>query len=105
MLIIFYDPEYGKTVPDKKIDAHINAVLSHFAWARPMAKLTDWEDRVGSQVMVDAWRLAVKQGKIAHDEIQFKTDTSHSYVDKDGRLEDYMVLGDTWDNILNGLLE
>lgn len=81
MLTIHYDPLHGHVVPDNLAISHASGVVV----AYQQGKLTDYT--VGSDVLIQAFRLLVTKNEIEHTNIVFAFDDEVLTVDKGGRLD------------------
>jgi hypothetical protein len=81
MLVIKYDPDFGDVVPDNKIEHYVNQCVNG-------ARVSTHYYRVGSEQIMDAFRLRVAQGKLSKDNIEF------TYNGKTYKLSEYGVVLD-----------
>jgi len=101
-LIIEYNKDFGDVVPDGQVQSYTSY---HIRLA-----IEDGEKIiVGSVILIDSFRLAVKQGEISNEDVEiWFNDGTTSYtitLDKDGRCNVYPFgFCDAYDNILRKLL-
>lgn len=101
-LIIEYDPINGHVLPDGKIEQYVNNIVSYVA----PDNTSLIENLIGSVVMLDAFRVAVKENKINHKEIVIRFKGLDYKLDKNGSLKYWPEgLADTYDKILDRLLQ
>lgn len=100
MIEITYDPKLGKSVPDGKVQSWVETFISDALTHNVKAC------KVGSELMIHAIRLAIKQGKLDHNDVVFVFEGEEIKSDKDGRMF-HWPLGfcDHYESFLSKLLE
>jgi hypothetical protein len=81
MLKIVYAPENGYVVPDNKMMDYVEKVIQYYNSSKEMP----CELLIGSELMLSAFRVAVKRKLISCEEIVFEFDGDSIPVDSDGR--------------------
>jgi hypothetical protein len=84
MLIIDIDFKHGQVLPDDQVSAFVDSYIERYKSWEP---LIDVSMVVGSEIIVDAVRLAIIEGKINSDNVQFKNGDIYSTVNEYGKLE------------------
>lgn len=100
MLIINYDPEFGYTVPDDRILQEVEDTI------RGYENLKGEYNRIvtyGNELVLSAFRLAVKKKRINPEELSFVIQGTTYYCDDDGRYRGYIPGLCMIDHILSGL--
>jgi hypothetical protein len=87
MIIVIYDPQAGAVVPDAKVSSFVNDIIMH----RPGGD--DWRTRcqyftIGSETIINEFRLRVAEGKLPHDELIFE------FLGKPFQMNEYAVIKD-----------
>jgi hypothetical protein len=105
MLVIRYDSVYGHTVPDGLVEEYVNGAC---------AVQTSQEDiilTIGSSVLLDAFRLSVKEGRLFHTNVSFEFQHSQQITltiqhNTRGDLQEWPKgFCDTYDKILERLVD
>jgi len=91
MIKVIYDPIYGVAIPDGEV-----IEFSH--------SLHDRVITISNGIVLDAIRLAIKEGKYKPEDIYIEFEGKRININKDGRAENWPEgFCDTWDRILGGL--
>lgn len=84
MLIITYDSENGRVVQDAKVESYCTSLIE-------CTEQTDVENEVivGSSIIIDQFRVLVKEGKIKYKNIIFRFNDVDIRINVHGDLENY----------------
>ena len=96
-LVIEYDPFNGEVVPDGMVHEYVDDIIS--------ANSDDTEVIVGSVVLFDAFRLAIKKKKIDNRKVKLRFNEEEYQPDENGKLNYWPPgLCYIYDEILDGLI-
>lgn len=99
MIYVRYDPNGIVSVPDGKIDFVVSAIIN-------ANDIDQFEIIIPNQIVIDAIRLAVKEGRIDHNNIVFLFDEHELRVDRNGRIDEWPKgFCDKWEDILMRMLD
>lgn len=104
MLIVNYDPDNHFVVEDGKIEKCVNELLEMYF--KTAIGVYETKITVGSELIVQYFRVAVREGKISHEDIKFEYKGQRIDVDKFGNLREWPKgFCDIVDDYLNRLIE
>lgn len=104
MLKIIWDDEEAKPVADRLVNDCAKRFVDTYL---KFGHENDWktnEPRISQEIMVDAFRILVKQGYISHEDIVLVFDGREIRFNENGNLESY-VYPSVWTDNLCKLLE
>lgn len=104
MLRIIWDDEEAKPVVDRFINDEAKRIVNTYLRYRHQ---NDWkinEPRIAQELLVDAFRILVKQKHISHEDIALVFNGCEIRFDKNGNLESYRYPS-VWTDNLCKLLE
>lgn len=84
MIIVEYNPTSDYVVPDAEVEKYVDDVLNYYKNTNPTVfglKIT-----VGSEIIIQAFRVAIKEGRISHNDIVFEYNGERLPPDSYGRL-------------------
>jgi ferredoxin-NADP reductase len=84
MIRIVYDAELGHALPDGKVRAFVDQLAKENNEAADLTAESVW--CIGTEQIIDHIRLAIKDGKISHEQVIFEYKGEEIRSDKDGRL-------------------
>jgi len=83
MLTVRYDPLYGNVVPDGHVAAYVNGVVAR------MHDIAEDMVTVGSELLINEFRLRVARGVIPHDQIEFMFNEEILPIRPTGKLDEW----------------
>lgn len=83
-IIVHYSPEYGSTTPDGQIVKRVEEIIEDFI-ANKYTNVV----YVGSEIILIAFRVAVKEGKLRPKDIVFRFKNQNIQIDKNGECSHY----------------
>ena len=84
MIKIIYDPKNGQTVPDKRVDSFVKQWISSNAYVDK-----DIELRIGSEIIIDRFRLAILNEEIDINQIEVWFEDKHLVHNEYGVFKTY----------------
>lgn len=102
-LKIEYDPYHGHIEPDAFWFKYIEDQIKSY---KTKHLIHDQVIKVGSFIAIDIFRLCVKRGLIDHLDVAIITQLGHSYIGKNGEVEDCSIYDEIrlYDDILTELI-
>lgn len=82
MFTIIYDPKHRYALPDGLIERRVSRLIKQAEMAAPRP----FEVTVSNELMVLAFRLAIKHGRLDHEQVRFRFGNTVIAPDKTGRL-------------------
>lgn len=98
MLTIIFDSLEGEVVPDGRVKDRVDRLISEYK----MGQI--YQVCIGSNLIMDYVRLAVKQKRISHNEIRVISNGVHYDLDESGQFYDWPPEMEVWDDVLNKLI-
>lgn len=100
MLTVIYDPIIGPAFPDLKVMEHASNIVALYKEGTVAVCL------VGTEALVQAFRVQVARGNIKHDELEFQYGSTSISIDRRGMLKQWPTgFCDTYENMLMELLD
>jgi len=106
MITIIYDAYIGTSIPDGFVNKTVDEILERYRSGKEFGRL-----EYSNALLIHAMRLAVKHGRITHDEVRFefkeRGEPCHVlYPDRNGNLAHWPKgFCDHMDKILEGLID
>ena len=94
MLTIVLDFEEGVVVPDHKVRDFVNKTIAE----------VDHEVRIGSEILLVAFREAVYQGRLPHKRVILRSSLGDQRLDRTGQYDQYPSECGILDDLLMTLL-
>lgn len=100
-LTIEYNSTNGHVLPDGEIEKYVDTLASYMRSNTAIPK----KELISSVVILDTFRVAVKEGKLNHKEVIIRFEGKNYKLDTEGKISNWPKgLADVYDNILEKLL-
>lgn len=104
MFIIIYDKYAGVVYPDGVIQQEVAKDISTYANCKTLHTEVDYIVTVGSEIMIDAYRVAIVKGDISHEDVQVRYEDTLYQFDKNARMKWPAGMGDLHSNLLRTII-
>lgn len=104
MFIIIYDKYAGTVYPDGLIQQEVAKDISTYANCKKLHTEVDYIVTVGSEIMIDAYRVAIVKGDISHEEVQVRYEDVLYQFNENARMKWPDGMGMLHDNLMRTII-